>query len=195
MDTLRHGLALILLLVLPPLLLYWFLIHPFHRFWRRIGLRASYLIIATPIFGAALLLYRARRPLLAADFGTHWPLIALGIGCLFVSNRLRARISRSMTRRVIAGVPELSPDRHPVQLITDGLHGRIRHPRYVQFVLAMLGYALVANHLAPYLAVGAWVAAILAIVPLEERELRARFGGSYDDYRRRVPRFIPRLTR
>jgi protein-S-isoprenylcysteine O-methyltransferase Ste14 len=59
----------------------------------------------------------------------------------------------------------------------------------------MFGYALIANHLAPYLAVGAWVAAILAIVPLEERELRARFGGSYDDYRRRVPRFIPRLTR
>jgi protein-S-isoprenylcysteine O-methyltransferase Ste14 len=195
MDTLRHGLALILLLVLPPLLLYWFLIHPFHRFWRRIGLRRSYLIIATPIVAAALLLYRARRLLLAADFGTHWPLILLGIACLVVSNRLRAGISRSMTRRVIAGVPELSPDRHRVPLITDGLHGRIRHPRYVQFVLAMLGYALIANHLAPYLAVGAWVAAILAIVPLEERELRARFGGSYDDYRRRVPRFIPRLTR
>jgi protein-S-isoprenylcysteine O-methyltransferase Ste14 len=100
-----------------------------------------------------------------------------------------------MTKRVVAGIPELSPDRHAVALITDGLHGRIRHPRYVQVVLAMLGYALIANHLAPYLVVGAWVLAILAIVPLEERELVARFGSQYEDYRRRVPRFIPRRLR
>lgn len=195
MDTLRHGLALILLLVLPPLLLYWFLIHPFHRFWRRIGLRASYLIIATPIVAAALLLYRTRRTLLAVDYGTRWPLILLGLACLVAANRLRRAISRSMTRRVIAGVPELSPERHPVHLITDGLHGRIRHPRYVQLVVAILGYALIANHLAPYVVVGAWIVAILAIVPLEERELQARFGHAYDEYRRRVPRFIPRFTR
>ena len=59
----------------------------------------------------------------------------------------------------------------------------------------MLGYALIANHLAPYVAVGAWVLAILAIVPLEERELTARYGSQYEDYRRRVPRFIPRRVR
>ena len=195
MDTLRYGLALTLLLVLTPLLLYWFLIHPFHRLWRRIGLRASYLIIATPIFATALLVYRARRSLLSIDFGTSWLLILLGLTCTYVANRLRRGISRAMTKRVVAGIPELSPDRHAVALITDGLHGRIRHPRYVQVVLAMLGYALIANFLAPYLVVAAWVVAILAIVPLEERELRARFGPAYDDYRRRVPRFIPRLTR
>lgn len=195
MDSLRYGLALILLLVLAPLLLYWFLIHPFHRFWRRIGLRRSYLIIATPILAAAFLLYRARRSLLAVDFGTSWPLILLGLACTALANRIRRRISRSMTKRVVAGIPELSPDRHAVHLITDGLHGRIRHPRYVQVVLAMLGYALIANYLAPYLTVAAWIIAILAIVPLEERELAARFGGEYEAYRRRVPRFIPRLTR
>ncbi|HWN81322.1 MAG TPA: isoprenylcysteine carboxylmethyltransferase family protein [Candidatus Udaeobacter sp.] len=194
MDTFRYGLALVLLLVLPPLLLYWFLIHPFHRFWRRIGLGRSYLIIATPILTTALLIYRARRPLLAIDFGTHPILIALGGACIVLSNRVRRGISRAMTQRVIAGIPELAPDRHPVPLITEGLHARIRHPRYVQVLLAMLGYALVANYLAPYVTVAAWVVAVLAIVPLEERELAARFGRQYEEYRRRVPRFIPRKS-
>jgi protein-S-isoprenylcysteine O-methyltransferase Ste14 len=194
MDLLRYGLALILLLVLPPLLLYWFLIHPFHRLWRRLGLRRSYLLIATPIVAASAALYTVRRPLLTVEFGTHPVVIAAGILCLAVSLRLRRKISRAMSGRVIAGVPELAPDAHAVPLITDGLHARIRHPRYVQFVTAMLGYALIANYLAPYLAVAAWVAAILVIVPLEERELAARYGSEYEDYRRRVPRFIPRLS-
>jgi protein-S-isoprenylcysteine O-methyltransferase Ste14 len=194
-DAIRHGLALVLLVVLPPLLLYWFLIHPFHRVWRRLGLLRSYLLIAAPIVTAGIALFRARRILLRTDFGTNPVLIAFGGLCLLVSYRMRRKISRAMSGRVIAGVPELAPDRHAVPLITHGLHARIRHPRYVQFVLAMVGYACIANHLTPYIAVAAWVVAILAIVPLEERELAARFGNQYEEYKRRVPRFVPGWTR
>jgi protein-S-isoprenylcysteine O-methyltransferase Ste14 len=38
-------------------------------------------------------------------------------------------------------------------------------------------------------------AAHVAVVHVEEPELRRRFGQSYDDYCRRVPRWLPRLGR
>ena len=39
METLRYGLALLLLSLLPGALLVWFSIHPFVRFWRRFSMR------------------------------------------------------------------------------------------------------------------------------------------------------------
>jgi protein-S-isoprenylcysteine O-methyltransferase Ste14 len=47
--------------------------------------------------------------------------------------------------------------------------------------------------LAAYLAVALWVPGIYVIAVLEEKELRAHFGDAYDDYCRKVPRFLPKL--
>ncbi|HWP00391.1 MAG TPA: isoprenylcysteine carboxylmethyltransferase family protein [Methylococcus sp.] len=92
-------------------------------------------------------------------------------------------------------MPELAPARYPQRLLTEGPYARIRHPRYVQFMLALLGYALIANYLTVYAVVLVWLAGLYGIVVLEEKELRARFGEEYIEYARRVPRFIPRIRR
>jgi len=63
----------------------------------------------------------------------------------------------------------------------------------LELLIALLGYALIANYLASYLATALWYAGIYGIVVLEERELRAHFGATYDDYCRKVPRFLPSL--
>jgi Cu+-exporting ATPase len=69
----------------------------------------------------------------------------------------------------------------------------MRHPRYVQLLIALTGYALIANYLASYLVVALWVPGILVIALLEEKELRDHFGDAYQTYCRAVPRFLPKL--
>jgi hypothetical protein len=45
MSGFRYYLALLLTVCLPPLLLYWLLLHPFVRFWRGLGPGLSFGII------------------------------------------------------------------------------------------------------------------------------------------------------
>jgi protein-S-isoprenylcysteine O-methyltransferase Ste14 len=68
----------------------------------------------------------------------------------------------------------------------------MRHPRYVELSLFVLGYTLAANYLATYVLCAVMVPVLYAIVLLEERELRDRFGEAYEAYHKQVPRFVPR---
>ncbi|MDH3369164.1 MAG: isoprenylcysteine carboxylmethyltransferase family protein, partial [Gemmatimonadota bacterium] len=92
---------------------------------------------------------------------------------------------------ILSGIPELRKG-DPGRLLTEGIYARLRHPRYVEVILGVISYALVANYLGGYVVVLVTVASMVPLVLLEERELRDRFGDAYDEYARRVPRFIPR---
>ena len=194
MNVVRYGLALLLLMFLPPALLFWLLIHPFVRAWRRIDPGGTYGLVLPVLVGVMVVLFLVRRLLLAHEFETSYPLIGLGLGCLAGATTLSIRLRRHLSLRTLVGVPELAPHRYPQPLLTEGLYARMRHPRYVALVLALLGYALIANFAAIYLLWGLSLPAVSAIAVLEERELRERFGKEYDAYRRRVPRFVPRFT-
>jgi len=71
------------------------------------------------------------------------------------------------------------------------LYAHVRHPRYLQLLLALLGWAMLANYLAPYVVLLLWIPAVYLIVVIEERELRQRYGEEYTQYCREVPRFLP----
>lgn len=191
MNAFRHYLAVTITVFMPAVLLYWFLLHPFVRFWRRLGPTVSLGILWSVVFGAAAGLFLIRDQLLGADYGTHAVLVCAGVVCLGVAGWLRHKLGRHFTARTLVGLQELAPAQSPQELVTDGLHARVRHPRYLQLLLALLGWALLANHLGAYLVFGLWIPGVCIIVLLEERELRERFGAEYRDYCRRVPRFIP----
>ncbi len=192
MNTFRYYLALLYTVLLPPTLLTWLVIHPFIKFWRRVGLFWTYVMVTAVVCPGVAGLFLMRRTLLAVEFGTSWPLLALGVLGVAVAVRLRVSLHRHFSNQQLMGLPELAPDRYPQQLVTEGLHARVRHPRYLQYLLVLAGFALMANYLALYLTLAVLVPGIWLIVILEEKELRARFGPAYDDYCRRVPRFIPR---
>ena len=82
----------------------------------------------------------------------------------------------------------------PRLLVRTGLFGRIRNPIMAAELCVIWAVALYLGSLGPVLyALGISVTAHLAVVYVEEPELRERFGQSYAEYSQRVPRWIPRL--
>jgi len=138
-------------------------------------------------------LFLVRKPLLATEYGTNYTLVICGISCYVVHVFLGVFIHKQVTPSLIYGLPELAPERHPQGLVTEGIFARVRHPRYIQFLIALLGLSLFSNYLAIYILFGLWIITIYFIVVLEERELHKRFGKEYEDYCHMAPRFIPRL--
>ncbi|MFQ5631170.1 MAG: methyltransferase family protein, partial [bacterium] len=94
---------------------------------------------------------------------------------------------------ILSGLPELSEKRYPGKLLKEGIYGKIRHPRYIEALLGVLGYAFFSNYLATYLVFLFGLPMIYIIVLLEERELHERFGAEYEEYCLSVPRFVPKF--
>ncbi len=193
MDSIRYVIALLLIVAVPAAIVFWVLIHPFVRFWRRLGAATAYAAVCTVVAMVMVTMVALRDRLLAADFGLSVPLCVVGLVCLALAGWLLVKLRQKLTVRVLVGVPELSSYPGSGPLITDGIYARVRHPRYGQMTLAILGYALIANYPAAYGAFFLWCGGIYVVTVLEERELAARFGAAYRDYASRVPRFVPRL--
>jgi protein-S-isoprenylcysteine O-methyltransferase Ste14 len=191
MDTVRYILALLVVVCVPPAVLFWVPIHPLAGFWRRLGRGWTYVIFGGLIAGMMAALFSARRALMGADLGVNWWLIGAAIPCAALWITLLRQRRRRLTFPVLAGWSELSRD-EPGVLLTDGIYARMRHPRYVEVVLGTLVYCLIANYVGAYIVLGASVPVLYVVALLEERELRRRFGAAYEAYARRVPRFVPR---
>jgi protein-S-isoprenylcysteine O-methyltransferase Ste14 len=82
----------------------------------------------------------------------------------------------------------------PKKLVADGPYGVVRNPMYWGVASVMLGEAAVFHSLALVeWAVGLFVCANVFVLLVEEPTLRRKFGKEYEDYCRRVPRWIPHL--
>jgi protein-S-isoprenylcysteine O-methyltransferase Ste14 len=80
------------------------------------------------------------------------------------------------------------------KLVVEGLHRYVRNPMYIGVALVVLGQAVLFRswHILEYLAVIV-LAAHLFVLFYEEPTLARRFGVRYEEYRRKVPRWIPRF--
>ncbi len=195
MDAVRYYVALAMLAFAPGGMLLWFLIHPFVRFWRRVGVRWMMAFCTLFSVSVGLAVFFGRHALLAVNYGTNPWLMALAVPLLVTGMVLRKFLSRQLKPKVLAGWAEVAPQNYGSELLTGGIYARMRHPRYVQVILIFAACALFTNYLASYLFLAGAVVWVHALVPLEEKELRDRFGPEYQDYCARVPRFIPRLRR
>ncbi len=74
---------------------------------------------------------------------------------------------------------------------TPMLYGVVRHPLYVGFFMAFwMTPTMTVGHL---LLAGIWSAYMVLASKIEERDLVNHFGRTYEDYRRQVPAFVPRM--
>jgi protein-S-isoprenylcysteine O-methyltransferase Ste14 len=114
--------------------------------------------------------------------------LSAAVGAIVLVFRAKKRLGRqwALAARVIEG--------H--DLVIDGPFGRVRHPLYVAMGLLLLS---------PVICLSSWLGAALALplfaigtllrVRAEEAVLVETFGSRYEDYRRRVPAFLPRFKR
>jgi protein-S-isoprenylcysteine O-methyltransferase Ste14 len=78
-------------------------------------------------------------------------------------------------------------------LATAGPYARIRHPRYVAFVLILLGFLLQWPTLLTLAMFPILVAMYARLAVTEEAEMRQSFDAAFEAYAARTPRFVPQI--
>jgi protein-S-isoprenylcysteine O-methyltransferase Ste14 len=193
LDHVRYFLGVMNLILLPPGLLFWLIIHPWARWWRRLGPTRTYLIVVPVSVAFGALLFRFRGPLLGTNFGTSWSLIAIALLLYCVMTWIELQYWRHLSIATLIGVPELSTSRQPKgRLMQDGIYRMVRHPRYLSAGLGVVANALFINYAGVYFLVLLVVPPGYVMLVFEERELIDRFGEEYRQYLREVPQLIPR---
>jgi protein-S-isoprenylcysteine O-methyltransferase Ste14 len=118
--------------------------------------------------------------------------VVLGGGLLVVGLALFAS---SLRRFSTDGEGTLAPWDPPRKFVVSGPYRFVRNPMISGVILILLGESAVLRS-RPHLV---WALLFLAgnaiqIPLMEEPILRMRFGAAYDEYRKNVGRFVPRLT-
>jgi methanethiol S-methyltransferase len=171
----------------------------FKRWWTRFvpaaAERSTFVLAAT--LALALLMW-GWRPLPAEVWSVAapwaraalWALYAAGWGLVLLSTFLIDHFDLFGLKQVWARARDRA--HHPPGFRQPLLYRLIRHPIMTGFVIAFWA--------APDMTVGRLLFAasatgyILVAVRLEERDLRASLGDTYERYMRTVPRFVPRLS-
>ena len=79
-------------------------------------------------------------------------------------------------------------------LVTTALHRYVRNPMYIGVAMVILGESVLfrSAHLVEYAALMLLIAHVFVVL-YEEPTLQRTFGESYEEYRRTVPRWTPRI--
>ena len=175
-----------------PIPLYWYVLHPQVGFWRRHSQKSAYITgVAFSYLPATICLIVFRRQIFRSDFPSLWQIIA-GLVLIVLEAWMFTRVKADLGGARLVGKTELSGGGEIAQR---GIYARIRHPRYTGSLLAICGACLVAGTRVAWILAAIWVVLTRIAIAFEESEMRARFGASYEDYARRVPRFFPRNCR
>jgi protein-S-isoprenylcysteine O-methyltransferase Ste14 len=126
------------------------------------------------------------------DVRDPWPplqvvgvaLIIAGVGVLL----------HAFLRFVVEGVGTPAPIAPTQHLVVGGLYRYVRNPMYLAVAATIVGQALVLGQPALLLYAAMFGAVVYAFVRLyEEPTLGSQFGEQYEEYRRAVPGWWPRL--
>ncbi len=189
-----YGGMIVIDLVTYPILSFW-------RDWlRRRGLMAWYLVEVVGLWGGTTLLLLILAPWW---LGWRWDgaaaLQVIGGVLVVVSVAVGAWACLKMgwARLLFAGAlfpPGAGAEENnvPQRLVLEGPYRYVRNPLYDTDFALILGTGLLSRSWFVILLAVLYAAQLALQLPLEERELRARFGRPYRRYCQLVPRFIPR---
>lgn len=183
-------LALGVIIIWPVIPLFWIPVHGFSRVFRRLGL-LSYLFPAVTWTPLAAYLFSQREFILRHKTGFPALVIVLGVVLLLLGTALQLWTARLLSLKGLMGMPEVSAAVES-RFITTGPYRVVRHPTYLAHTLMFLGLFFMSGVIAMGLvALLDLLLITLVVIPLEDRELSARFGPAYDAYREKVSGFFP----
>ncbi len=129
--------------------LFWFLVHPLAGSWQRMG-RSPYRIVL-PIWAALIfLLGWITWPWHSLQlYSSHWMWAPAAL-LLLVGIRIYFATGSSFSAHKLSGEAELRPSEHAQELVTTGLHSRMRHPIYIAHLANFLGWVIGSGLLVSY---------------------------------------------
>ncbi|OGP51226.1 MAG: hypothetical protein A2Y79_14565 [Deltaproteobacteria bacterium RBG_13_43_22] len=75
-------------------------------------------------------------------------------------------------------------------LVLHGPYHISRNPQYVGFIVALIGWSIVTSSWTTILAILVWIVPLVLIPLAEEPWLLKKHGSEYEEYLRKVPRFV-----
>jgi protein-S-isoprenylcysteine O-methyltransferase Ste14 len=172
--------------------LFWFAIHPFAERWRKMNrspYRALLPLWLLMIVGLGWCTWPWHSQQI---YSTSWTWIPALVFFSF-GVRVYRRISSDFGAHKLSGEAELRPDEHAQELVTTGLHTRLRHPIYLAHLCNLAGWSVGSGLMIDYVLLALNVLVTFPVmIYMEERELEARFGEAFKKYQTRVP-IIPWL--
>jgi protein-S-isoprenylcysteine O-methyltransferase Ste14 len=111
--------------------------------------------------------------------------LAIGLGLFVATNRMFAKIGKGT----------LAPWDATQRLVVKGIYRHVRNPMMTAVFSLLLGEALITASLGILIWFVVFATAVSILIPLaEEPMLVKQFGAEYEEYRRHVPRWIPRTS-
>ncbi len=189
-----YGGMIVIDLVTYPILSFW-------RGWlRRRGIWAWYLVEVVGLWGVTTLILFLLAPWWLGWSWTGTLLLQVIGGALVVASvavGTWAVGKMGWARLLFAGAlfpPGAGAEENdvPQRLVLEGPYRYVRNPLYDTDFCLILGTALLTRNWLLLVLAALYLAQLALQLPLEERELRERFGDPYRRYCQLVPRFVPR---
>ncbi|MCD6021432.1 MAG: Isoprenylcysteine carboxyl methyltransferase family protein [Actinomycetia bacterium] len=150
---------------------------------------SSLFFLLAPGVVAGLIPWLLTRWRVGVDY--PWPVQAAG-GGLFIAGAIV--LVSAFVRFVTEGTGTPAPVAPTAKLVVGGLYRFVRNPMYLAVLAAIVGQALLLGRPILLWYGGAVAIAFVVFVrSYEEPTLRRTFGDEYEEYRRAVPGWWPRL--
>jgi protein-S-isoprenylcysteine O-methyltransferase Ste14 len=170
--------------------LFWLMTHPLVERWRKLGRRAFLLIL--PAWAVVIaVVFLIMWPFRFAHFYVTWFAWAPAAIFFLLGFSIYSAAFRSLHHTQVSGLAEIEPGRHRQRLVTTGIRSRVRHPIYLGHLCEILGWCIGTGLIALYVLALCAVVTGAIMIRMEDRELEARFGEAYRQYRSNVPAILP----
>lgn len=187
-----RTIAWIICIVYATIPAYWLIVHPRAARWaekggiRLMSIGPAWLLMWLAV-GAITWRWR-----LTTLYDLRWPWIP---GAMLILSGLviYAFARQNFTTDQVLGRSELQPHKHEQRLVAGGIRAHVRHPYYLGHLCELVGWTIATGLVVLYGLLAVGVISGYVMVRAEERELEARFGNDYRQYRARSAAMFPGL--